>query len=279
MSIKTKQKSGFNLYKLLTTLGIAGIFIAVGYFVFQTSYGHITAMQVLITALILIVSVGCLLCLPWSKWISEKRYRIVSWVFIGVIGVTIILWLISAILIYNIIITQDVNEAKTITLLNFLKVVFIISFQTLVANMIGRTFLTYKKSLIVFQIVMDLSYLFLDFYICYALSGIKMSTSGVDWTANTGLLTNHLVLTLLTLSILYIGISNAILRVVERRKAARGRGGLGDAFVDAMEENDVQPSNKKTAEEKLAELKTMLDKNIITQEEYDKKRKDIIDNM
>ena len=116
MSFANKEKKGFNLYKLLTTLGIAGIFLAVGYIVFQTSYGHISALQVLITALILIASAGCLLCLPWSKWLSEKRYKIVSWVFIGVIGVTILLWLISAILIYNISKNRWWKDIKTFKL-------------------------------------------------------------------------------------------------------------------------------------------------------------------
>ncbi len=273
-----KQKRGFSLYKLLTTLGMAGVFLAVGYIVFQTSYGHLNALQVLITALIFIVSAGCLLCLPWAKWLQDGRYKIVSWVFIGVVGLTIVLWFISAILIYNIIKNQDIDTAKAYSYLNFLKVVIIISFQTLLANMIARTFLTYKKSLIVFQAVMYLSYLFVDFYISYALGSVRMKSSGVSWTGNTGLLINHLVLTLLTLSLLYIVISNAILRVVRRRGVRKG--GLGEAFADAEEENDyIQPKSSKTAEEKLAELKTMLDKNIITQEEYDKKRQDIIDNM
>lgn len=275
-----QRKKGFSLYKLLTTLGIAGIFLAVGYFVFQTSYGHLSALQVLITALIFIVSVGCLLCLPWAKWLSEKRYKIVCWVFIGVVALTIVLWFVSAILIYNILINEKVDAEKTLNLLNFLKIVFIISFQTLLANMIARLLLTYKKSLIVFQIVMYLSYLFLDFYVCYALGSIKMASGEVSWTGNTELLTNRLMLTLLTLSILYIAISNAILRVVARRRGLVVGRGLGDAFVDAEEENDRKANPQpKSSEEKLAELKAMLDKQLITQEEYNKKRQEIIDNM
>ena len=59
---------------------------------------------------------------------------------------------------------------------------------------------------------------------------------------------------------------------------------LAEKHIEQLEKGETPKTEPKakeeeSIEEKLAQLKNLLDKKLITQEEYDQKRKELIDNL
>ena len=101
------------------------------------------------------------------------------------------------------------------------------------------------------------------------------------------------MVTLFVLAVVYILISRVVMKSVENRRmknmiddaATKERRGTNSPVT--LQENDQMPVNSEpvsaaavaTPTEKLAHLKEMLDQNLITQEEYDKKKEEILKDM
>ena len=89
------------------------------------------------------------------------------------------------------------------------------------------------------------------------------------------------MLTILFLAVAYVIISNAITKRQDNRK-------LRTILEDMTEDGnirDIQPQEVKpaevvdTVEDKLAKLKTMYEKELITKEEYEEKKSKILEDM
>ena len=56
-------------------------------------------------------------------------------------------------------------------------------------------------------------------------------------------------------------------------------GNVVDQLEQPKQQKQQKEQNSETAEEQLTKLNSLLEKKLITQEEYDQKRKDILDKM
>ena len=273
-------KQGFNIYSFLQTISILGFALVIALFVFGFQ-GYFRLNSATITVL-LIVAVLCFclsLILPWIKRYQLKMNRIVCFVFFGLIALMAVLWIIAIILIVNLIAKGEAATIEnSIGTLRYLKAVLVISVQFGIASLIASTVIKYKARLIAFQSILYASVLYCDFYLtslCFCISFNTDSGISFDFFPY---LANRLIVTILIVALIFTAISLGILRRVERRK-----GGKSIEGFDYVEDTEVaqhrQAIKSAGTQEKLAELKAMLDQNLITEEEYNKKRQDILDKM
>ncbi len=278
--MKNKDKK-FDLYKTIQSLAILGLFVTLGIIVL--GFCAVIKLTTPITATCAIVAVICgsgFLAMPWVRRLQNNQFKILSYIFLGLVGVCCILWVISVIQIVKIVnFTTDavngteVEIAKFTSALNFLKVVLVISIQFITASTIANTIVKYRKNLIPFQAIMYLSHAFVDFYITYFLCCLVIAENKIDISSNVSLLGNKFMWVTLVLALLYVGISGAVIKRTEERR-------LKDRFEDedlGVKQEPAKANNP--TEEKLNELKALYDKQILTKEEYEAKRAEIISNM
>ena len=163
------------------------------------------------------------------------------------------------------------------------------------ASLVAETIIRYRNKMVVFQAITYLSNLFFDFYVTFFLGCLSISSKGVSLSENVKILGNKFMVVTFAISILYMAISSAIMKKQEAKRmtlaiqenynidgSKRGpkqrtvKEMIGDK-TEEKEEDQVQVNQK--PEEKLESLKNMLDKNLISQEEYDKKREEILKDM
>lgn len=267
-------------YRLVSTLAILGLFLDVGLLTLGLTEGFLSFGFAITLAIIGILCMGLVLSLTWIRYLEQKQYKILSIVMISIIGFAALLWTIVAIMIYTIYKTGRGSIAE----ISFIRATLVISFQVVEAIMIASTWARYRKNYIVFQIIMYASNLFVDFYFSLLFSGITFKPMGF----NAGvykLIASHAMITMLVLFVVYTIISNAILRSIEDRRSRQIRYDLSRA---ADQEYDRQFGGEaangpeqtiETPEEKLAKLKDLFDKNLITEEEYNTKRAKILEEM
>ena len=151
--------------------------------------------------------------------------------------------------------------------------------------------------MIPFQAIAYASYAFVDFWVSGFLFSFAINSNlkefkgiGLDKALKEifyfnreffNFLTNKVVLTILFLAVAYVIISNAITKRQDNRK-------LRTILEDMTEDGnirDIQPQEVKpaevvdTVEDKLAKLKTMYEKELITKEEYEEKKSKILEDM
>lgn len=276
-------KSG-KLFKIVNTITILGMFAALGIGVlgiFQVLKFNAPTFGVIGT--IISICVGSWLMLPWVACLDQKKHKKASLTFI-ILDVAIPLLWIFAIWFFVIRITGGGVGVKTLT---FIKVVFLISLQFAVVSFVANTVLRYGKKLIVVQIVAYISYAYFDFYLSYALFCIRFTEAeGIVFSGALEVLGNKLLVALFVLAFVYIIISFSIIN--GRHKKRRRR--LGDTVMDLVPGSERRTQTQASApapaepkkditEEQLQALQNLLDKNLITQEEYEEKRKAIINRM
>ncbi len=274
------SKKGFSIYSFLQTLSIIGDAIVIALFVFGfQGYFKLNATTISVLLVVLVVCFCLNLFLPWIKRYQLKMNRIVCLVFFGLIALMAVLWIIAIILIVNLITKGEAATIEnSIGTLNYLKAVLVISVQFGIASLIASTVIKYKKRLIAFQAILYASSLYCDFYLTTLCLGIKFNSSSLVDFDFAPFLVNRLVITILIVALIFTAISLGILRRVERRKGGKPVEGF-DYVEDTEVEQHRQAISSAKTEEKLAELKSMLDKNLITEEEYNKKKDDILSKM
>ena len=288
MEANTKKKD-FNLYKFLSSFAIIGLFLAVGVIVLIVTGMFSFNKPVLTISLVLgIICFGCELALGWAKQFEENKNKVLSIVFLSMIGVCVILWIIAAILIVN---TNYDAEMAPVGMLIYLKIAFIISIQFITANIIASCILRYKKTMIPFQVITYISNLFVDFYVTGFILCLTVTNKGLELNTNIAkFLFTKTMLSLFVLFLVYVIISYCIVRGVGKNTTKRRirryspftgveeviEERVNDRF-EPEEENDVK--EVVDYKKKLEDLKSMLDSGIITQEEYDQKKAEILKEM
>ncbi len=280
---------GGKVYKLISSFSILGIFAAVAIIVFAFN-GALRMSPALFgfVGTILIVCSALSMSLYWIKRIEKKEFKRTAIVFLSMIAVCALLWIIClwvAVSLYNSAKNGDDNTVKRLVgTINFIKATLIVTLQFFVASFVAQSITRLGKSMLIFQIVSYISYLFFDFYITFTLTCVKLSSSkGLTVSSNIDMLWSKTMITLLVLSIIYVGISTGIMKSMERKMVAREY--AEDVAKEDKDSNKGQTKTDNSASktedptEKLKKLKELLDKNLITQEEYDAKRAEILKDM
>jgi len=107
----------------------------------------------------------------------------------------------------------------------------------------------------------------------------KIDGTDIAFNSSSGLfsfLTSSAVYPIAILALAYVSLSNSIIKRIELKRQKYQIENYGDR-IDQKEENTTQPV--KDNKQKLVELKSMLDDGLITQEEYDEKRKKLLEEM
>ena len=299
-----ENKKPSRIYQVLSTASIVGLFFTIGLLVTGIMQGFLTATTSLVLAIFTIVFAGCIMSLVWINNIENKKYFKTSIVFLAFTILCCILWIIAAIAIYIMYTKAKVEETYTpIGLLNFVKIAFIISIQFVVSNIIARNIIKYKKSYIAFQIIMYISALFVDFY-------ASMFSIAISFTASDGVFLNKSItsflfsggmVTVFLLFVVYIAIANSVLNTIQTKRnggstnrTRRGRRSLIGRLMDNVEYGEfdeaVSPKvdepavveekkEQNSAQDRLTKLKELYDAKLITEEEYNSKRAEILEEM
>lgn len=310
--VTNPQPQGGKYYRLVNTCSIIGLFVAVGIIVFMiTGTIHPTSSLMGIIAAIAILCFSCILALPWVRKIELNEFKILSYVFLGIVGLSCVLWLISDIVIISqykaikLASTKELTDAEQTKLLtgvlrtiNFLKASVFISIQFSVASFIATSITKYRKTMIPFQVISYVSYLFCDFWFSSFLFTVNINSNVAAIQANgfgdfldnifkinegyLNFLTSKVMITIFVLAIAYVLVANAIIKRQEQTRIkhtaedlAYGRVGT---TVPVSEETETQTVSE-TPEEKLAKLKKMYESELITKEEYEEKKASILKDM
>ena len=279
------------LYRALSTVAYVGVFAAFAIMIFSiVLHWNMNAYLWGAVASIAILSLGIISSLPWIRRIEKKEFKVVSLVFAIFIAACVLLWLVCLWMIVVIIGTQNAESA--IWFAQFLKITIIVSLQLMVATFVGNVIIKCGKTMLAIQVISDLSYLFVDFYLSYLLICISidpLASSPVSINTDAlGVLGKGWMVALFVLALVYCLISNAIIKSVENRRVKA----IAEDFVlKAQEQSQAQTTvninvvggekveAKETAEQKLAKLKDLYDKQLITESDYNKKRDEILKDL
>lgn len=301
MEIKKPGK----LYKTLSTISTVGLFITVGLLVTGLLQGYLSPITALILSIFTIIFAGCMLSLVWINNIENKRYTKTSIVFLAFTVLCCLLWIAAAIMVYVILVKSASNKSYNPTaLLRFIKIAGIISIQFVVSNIITRNLIKYKKSYIAFQIIMYISCLFVDFYVSMFALGIQFTPEkgmSISKTIGSFLFSGGMITTFI-LFVVYIAIANSVLNGIQTKKngghSNRRRRTLIGSLVDEIENGSFEevsvenkPSNetkvveqeekkeKESPQERLTKLKQLFEGGLITEEEFNAKKQEILEEM
>lgn len=292
MEKETAKK--FNLYKFLNNASIVTTFLAATVIVLVVT-GALPFNPLLIdlVSAVIIACIGCLMCLPWAKHLEKKELKVYAIVFLCFIGVCAILWLIGVILAVNmfkVAITDSVNIGEFTKTLYFIKYSVLITAQLITSNFIAINILRFKKRYLPWQIINYLSFAYIDFYASYFIFCLSPSTeTGIAISPVAEILISKAMITMIALAIVYIAISLSVIKAQEMRRLGyvRRRGRFGRVYwepaiplqAEVEDEKKEEKSAPAGAEEKLEKIKKLLDSGMITQEEYEEKRKKIIEDI
>ena len=275
------------LYKVVHNIAIFGTFTAIAIIVLAI-FGLLKLSTFIfgLTATIVIVSVGCLMILPWLKIFEKGQNKKIAIVFMCFVIVCTVLWLIClylGIYIYEGIKSQTANKETLIYTLKLIKITLIISLQFIVTSLVASTIIKYKKQMILFQIITYISNLFFDLYLtCFLLCVTISSEKGLIISENISFLFNKVVLALFALSVIYMALSSKIMQNVEEKRFKTAMDENYDMYGEQINHTEIlkeQKAPQNIIEARLEKLQSMLDKKLITQEEFDEKRKEIIKDL
>ena len=282
---------GGKIYKTISSISIAGIFVAVGILVFAlTGYLKLSPALFGLVFSIAVLCMGLVTTLPWVRRIEKNQVKKLSFLFIGFIGLCALLWLIAIWVVVGLINAGDAITDNAIagTML-FVQITVVLSMQLLISTFIGNMILRFGKELIPFQVVTGISYLFLDFYITFALLCIRINPAIPELTVaeSISLLGSRFMITLLILSLAFMGVSAGVMKSIETRRIRHTTEILIDKNSPLFENVDGEQSstqstseqNKESSQDRLEKLKNLYEQNLITEEEYNAKRADILKDM
>lgn len=281
------------LYRTISMTAILGSFVIAGLLVLAIT--KVFSMNSTIFGLLGTLGffcIGCLLILPWIKKLEKGEFKKTSIVFLSFVVVCVLLWVISlwmGISIYNKIRdgAQTLSDKDVFSTLNFIKGTLIVSLQFMVVSVVATCATRYQKTLLLFQGITYLSYAYLDFYFTFFLACVKFNYEAkkIGISDSVSFLGNRFVITILILAVVYVIIANAIMKRVEMRKSQNAMeemykmSGNIDEYKEKVNSVTQDQPQEKTVEERLAELKNMLDKELITNEEYEKKKEEILKDI
>lgn len=276
------------LYRTISMISIIGVFLIAGLLILAiTKVFSMTSTIFGLLGTLGFLCVGCLMILPWIKKYESGEFRKTSIVFMCFVAICVVLWIISlwmGVGIYrNIRDKVKGAEDSIFASLNFVKGTLIVSLQFMVVSVVATCVTKYRNTLIGFQAISYLSYAYVDFYFTFFLAcvSIDAATRKISLNDSVSFIGNRVVLIILAVAIVYVIIANSIMKRVEIRKSQNAMEEMyqlsGD--IDEFKEKMNDETQEKTVEDKLIDLKMLLDKQIITQEEYEKKRAEILKDM
>lgn len=307
-----EERGKGRLYKAINLSSIIGLFITVGVLVLMvTTILPWNSNLVGIIAALAILCIGCNLALPWIVKLEKKEFIKLSYVFLGLVALFTILWIVCDILIiakYKAIrdaINANLTETETARLmngivdaLNFIKITVFLSLQFSIATFIATYVTRFKKSNLVLQVIAYICFFIVDIWVSLfmfslnAYSNFEMadlSLSDILYLNQDLLLflVRKGVIVVVALAFIYVAISKSILNRLTLSDRVRNMASeeIAKAPIEKAPANvsaePVQPQekSKEDATEKLEKLKEMLDKNLITQEEFDAKKAEILKDM
>ena len=280
LSMEQRFREGGKLYKILATISMVGIFLAAGILVLAgTGVFKISAGVFGTIAMIGILCLALISMLPWVRRFERNEYKSVAIAFMAVISTCAVLWIVSDWLI----VAMVNNHNAGVALLWFVKIAIILSLQLMVADVVAVMLLRFGKSYLPFQIITYLSYAFIDFYLTFLLCCIHINGGDIKLSPAFGALGGKAMITLIVLAVVYAAISSSILRFVQQRRLRNmvmdyHEGKL--SYVDQEEAEEPKAEEpKETPEEKLEKLKKLYEQELISKEDYEAKKAEIVKDL
>ena len=297
MAIAPKAGDG-KLYKIVRAASMAVVILAIILVVleaFQIFNLGTTGNGLVCT--IGVIGIGGLVALPWVRVFEafkEKRYKIIGIVFLALIGVCVILWIVCVWMIIGLVEKASAGDGDKVVegvldSLNVIRIAIIISLQFMVASYIAKNIIKYNKTLLVWQIIAGVALLYIDIYLILILTAVTITAKGDVIVSEASIfLTKMIVHALFAIAVIISIFPNVVFRRTDRRNLLEARNNSGNGNnakpSEASESDNDSVTDKaenktESADEKLLKIKELLDKGLITQEEYDKKREDILSNL
>lgn len=263
------------LYRLIQTIAVIGMFASVALAIMMSfNVLKYSAAMLSLVLVILVVSISCMMVLPWVKQLSKSEFKILCYVMFGLTAFSCVLW--AADIIVGVKIADAVkaeNAAQLLGQLKFLQISLFLTFQIVVANSVASCVVKYRKTMVAFQVITYISNLYIDLYGSIALFCVKISNDGLSFANNVSFISNKISIMFAVMALAFVIISNWVVKRMDKR---RQRDALAPMFEDDKKQNQA---GEKTVQQKLKELKEMLDNNLISEEEYAKKRDDLINQL
>ena len=142
-----------------------------------------------------------------------------------------------------------------------------------------------------------MSHLYIDLYGTILLASIAINDSGLSLQGAKGFLSNRIAIMFAVLALAYVGVSNAIIQRMDRRRQRDALAPVTDqeAPVDptpadygnaSTEEvfgysdyTEQKPAGERSVQERLRELEDLFSGNLISAEEYERKRDEIMKDL
>ncbi|MBQ7307957.1 MAG: SHOCT domain-containing protein, partial [Clostridia bacterium] len=219
------------------------------------------------------------IAMPWAKRLKSYHYATISKIFIYLSAILCLLLIVSDIFIVNIFATNK-EFADSIFQLNFMKWVLIFVVQFVIATNIVNTYLQFSKDKLPLQILSGISYIIFDLYGTTCIIAVSISSeNGFHFNSSfVEFLFKQPMISILTIAIFIFVTTFVWFKAVRFRSKKMGIN-LDKRNPKYVESDKDYSNNGLSAEKKLLELNNMLDKNLITLDEYNQKRKDILDKM
>ena len=197
---------------------------------------------------------------------------------IGILAAFAILWIVTIFVAANFIEKiNTVTEAKAVSFYNYLQFVLIASLQFIFASFVANKVANFGKSNIALQVFNYLSVVMVDVWFCKLFTLVTFPNGNFK-LSDPSFLTSRGWWTLLLIAAAILSITQAsITRIYKRRKRDLAEQAMGEQVEGVF--NVEAPKKEKSAQEKLKDLKKMLDDELITKEEYDEKRQAILKDM
>lgn len=276
----------FSLLKLLTNVSLYLMLFIIAIIVVSL-FGYISLGAGLVK-LLLVLCVICAstwLAMPWARRLqSDSKLKTVSIVFLSLVGVLAVLWIIGIFMSANLIeiiskaVSNEVEEGvlaeSTTAVARYLKWVVVIFIQFILANFIATTIIKYGKEKLPYQVILYVCGLFLDVFFVKVLFLFKI-TEDYSLVVNNGeFFESKFVWLLFVLSVIILIASSAFNKRYEKRRRKEIESG-----EITPQQNKKQEDSRESIEGKLEKLKNLLEQKLITQEEYDAKRQEILKEL
>lgn len=280
------------LYKTIQFIAISIFLVAAALIVLEICQ----LIELGYTANGIILTVGAIggggfTALPWIRVferINDKRFKITAIVFMALLGACVILWIICGWQIIGLIQSGIENSEGEVldglvNSLNTIKFSLIVSLQFVIVSDIAMKIIKYRKTLLPYQIMSALAFAYIDFFCTLLLTSVTITKEGFELSESATLLTNTWTYALLVIACLLSIFPNIVFRRTDRRRLittaneALENSNKPDKF--GKTERHRETGSNDSVEEKLRKIQNLLNSGIITQEEYEQKRKDILDDI
>lgn len=296
LAVAPGAKDG-KIYKLVQLASISVIMIAIALVIleaFQLLNVGSTANGIIIS--IGVIGLGGLTALPWVRVfesIGDRRFKITAIVFLCLIGVCVLLWITCVWQIIGII--NDVRAEKgdealdnLLKSLNVIRISIILSMQFVILSGLVMNVIKYRKELLPYQVMFGVSMLYVDFYLTLWLTAFTVTKDGFEINPTATVLTNQWLLAIFVIALLLTAFPAAIFRRTDRKRLlAAKRDNLKELVSDdpqpqANTYNNPYAQNNAygdSVEKKLQKLQKLYANGLISQEEYEAKRAEILNDI